>query len=125
MHFFQMIQQHVNGKGPEPKASETVIKASGMRSRWANSEKGGRVVGLELGFHLGPGVGGGGGQEGSLKRSGEACSVCLHGTALLEMLLSCSPGEPKQTDRKWRWASWPPWRRGIQWTAAHMCVLES
>ena len=46
MHFFQVIQQHVNGKGPEPKALETVIKASGVRSRWADREKGGRVVGI-------------------------------------------------------------------------------
>lgn len=57
MHFFQVIQQHVNGKGPEPKASETVIKASGVRSRWADSKKGGRVVGLELRSYPSPGGG--------------------------------------------------------------------
>lgn len=84
------------------------------------------MVGLESRFYPGPGGGAGrGGQEGSLKWGSEACSVCLHGKALLELLLSCFPGEPKQTNRKWRWASWSPWRRGIQWTAAHVCVLES
>lgn len=67
MHFFQVIQQHVNGKGPEPKALETVIKASGVRSRWADREKGGRVVGLELRSYPGPGQGGWGWSGGQLE----------------------------------------------------------
>lgn len=35
------------------------------------------------------------------------------------------PRGPEPTDRKWRWERWSPWRRDIQWTAAHGNVLES
>lgn len=75
-------------EGPKPSASETMTKASGMRSRWAHGERGGRVAGLELGVLAGSwGVG-----RVSWQQDSECCSLSAPCQSALRDISSCSQG---------------------------------
>lgn len=105
-------------EGPEPMASED--RDQGL---WHEIPLGLRGEGREGGWVWGRGPGGSGGSVGAGQL--QPLSALPGG---LETAPSCSrgsPSKPKQTTGKWRWESRSPWRRGIQWTAAHVYVLES